>query len=109
MISLRASICGLCAGAGRTCRQWRTVFPGHEDLLAETVDHSVAIVAVVGVRDLLDDLLVWKILELQDELDRASSTITASTGEAHSRGEKVADLERSLRHEKRRAEEVSGA
>ena len=47
-----------------------------------------------------------QILELQDELDRASSTVAASTGEAHSRGEKVADLERRLRHEKNRSEEV---
>ena len=63
-------------------------------------------IAHLKCRDPITPLLRAQILELQDELDRASSTVAASTGEAHSRGEKVADLERRLRHEKNRSEEV---
>jgi len=44
---------------------------------------------------------------MQDEVDRAGASLSAAYGDARSKVAKVNDVERELRNEQKRAEEVS--
>lgn len=54
-----------------------------------------------------DAFLCIQILEMQEELDKAFAKISAAAGEARTKGNTATDLERDLRKEQKRAEEVS--
>jgi len=47
-----------------------------------------------------------QILDMQDEVDRAVSALSAANGDARAKGAKATDIERELRNEQKRAEEA---
>ena len=61
----------------------------------------------VSARVVTHELLWLQILEMQEDLDKAAAKISAATGEARTKGNEATDLERDLRKEQKRAEEVS--
>jgi hypothetical protein len=51
-------------------------------------------------------MFLGQILEIQEELDRTSASLSARDGDTRVKGTRIAELERELRKEQRRAEEV---